>query len=103
MLFGFSLNLGDLCVGIEPETIGVEREKLEMIMVRSVPLRRARAAVTALAEVVHDLRSGPLSCPQRTRRWGDVDDSPMAESATGRVGVIDDQRKALRSGGRLAP
>jgi hypothetical protein len=84
----------DAGVRAHVELVRSEREQLEMIMMRTVPLGRAGAAVTGVAEVVDGLRADRLPRRHRARVGGDVIGAPVAERAAGRVRVIDDEREA---------
>src|SRR5690242_6942426 len=74
-----------------------------MVMMRSVALGRAGAAVSGLAEVVGNLCPRLLPATDRPRRGGNVEHPPVTEGAARRIGIVDHEREALRAGRRLAP
>src|SRR5204863_4881656 len=81
----------------------MEREELEMIMVRPVPLGRAWAAISGLAGIVRHLGPDPLARRDRARRGRNVIGAPVTVGAAGRIGIVDHQREALGAGRRLIP
>jgi len=83
--------------------VDAKREELEMIMVRSIALWRAWAAVTWFAEIVRDLGPRRLAIAKSSRRTSDVVHAPVAKRAARRVWIIDDKSKAFGPGRRLAP
>src|SRR5207253_4530699 len=69
---GGCLDFADLRAACQTERLHVECEQFEMVMVRSVSLGRARAAVPGFAQIVHSLRSRPLPGGDRARPGGNV-------------------------------
>src|SRR5690349_18786550 len=85
VLAGRILDVDNLGVRRHVEAIDVEREQLEMVMMRSVALGRAGAAVSGLSEVVGHLGADPLSITDRTFGGRDIEYTPMAEGAARRI------------------
>ena len=103
MAFGGVLHALTLRVRRNVEPSHVKRHQAEPVMVQ-VARRRAGATIAHSAKVVH--------CLLRAHRYfvahaGNcrtyIEDSPMAESAPGRIGIIDNQSEAFRAGRRATP
>src|SRR5215470_3659841 len=89
------------CVGGQSEVLDVQGVELEPIMVRTVSGRRARRAVARLAEIVGDLGPDMLVAADRARGCRNVVHAPVAERPAWRIGIVDDERKALSSRRRI--
>src|SRR3954469_12541503 len=72
-------------------------------MMHSVPLGLTGSAISGLAEVIRDLGPGPLPAADRACRRGNVEHSPVAKDTARRIGIVDDEREALRARRRLVP
>src|SRR3982751_1593777 len=87
--------------GGQAKLVHIECKQCEMIVMQSVSWWWAGAAITRLVHIVDRLHSDRLSRSDRARPRGNVVGAPVAERAARRIGVIDDQREALRSRRRL--
>src|SRR5215216_6641089 len=82
----------------------IQRIEREAVAVRRVARRRAGAGIAWLVKIID--AGDPnrrLSGVERLHRFGNVEEHPMGKDALWRVGVIGDQRKALRVQWRAAP
>src|SRR5579872_430068 len=94
---------GDINRGDETDAALLQRENSKAIVVRARSRRRAGAAVAEFAEIVLRLTecgglAGMVAARQTAIAGGDIVGRPMAEHATRRVGVLDqnDEARGIR-------
>src|SRR3990167_7298279 len=91
------------------ETIGREREQLEVVVVPAMATRRTGPAISRLPEIID---RQPETCVpilpfDSFRKSGavgrNVIDRPMMPGAAGRIGIVTEQRKTAYSRRHIAP
>src|SRR5438309_6428995 len=91
------LDIHHFCRRRQVEPIGVEGEQLEMIMMRSVTLWRAGAAIARLAEIVDDFGPGVITSTIGAGGSRDVVHAPVSERAARSIRIVDHQRETPRA------